>query len=586
MKSIISKIFLGAAALMATAGAVSCTGDLDQLPKDPNVLTPDQFASNPREYLGGIMAKCYSGIAISGQYGPNGDADIKGMDGGTSQWSRVAFYLEDLPTDVAYWIYQDQGVPDLVQTSWSDNNTLIYGAYSRYYTHIAICNDFIRLTRNLGNYGITVGGSGETAISQAEIDQFVLEARALRDLSYFYIINWFGRGVVAWDDMAYGQTPQQAESRTALFNKVVADLEEVLAAFPDTKPIYGRIGKDAVEALLCKYYLNAEVFTGAAMYDKCWEHAQNIIARHRGGGFENSGLANDYLALFCGNNDMFMPGGSLAAQNEILWGIPYDSQNTQPYGGTMFLIAAPIKDAANADEIGKGWCNKTFYGINSAWGCLRVRPEFSNLFGFVNGNSIDKRSTLWLTEALDAGYPMQFESYNEWKGCGYSAIKWTNVRAQADGTLPVWRDPSNGWTRVGVQPVDALNNWPDTDQPIIRLADVYLMAAECALRGAGDMGSALDYVNLIRRRAGLTNYNAAELTLDNLLDERGRELYQEATRRTDLIRFNKFAGSAYNWTMKGGIAGGTSIPEYRNLYPLPTQVIAGYGSSMVQNPGY
>lgn len=574
--------------MLATVGMVSCTGDLDQLPKDPNVLTPDQFANNPKEYLGGILGKCYSGLAISGQYGPNGDADIKGMDGGTSQWGRVGFYLEDLPTDMAYWIYQDQGVPDLVQDTWGENNTLIYGAYSRYYTHIAICNDFIRLTRSLDDYGITVGGSGANSISQAEIDQFVLEARALRDLSYYYIINWFGRGVIAWDDMAYGETPQQAESRAALFNKVVADLEDVLTKFKDGQPVYGRVGKDGVEALLCKFYLNAEEWTGMAMFDKCWQHAQNIIGRHQGGGFENSGLANDYLALFCGNNDMFMPGGSLTAQNEILWGIPYNSQNTQPYGGTMFLIAAPIKDAATDDQIGQGWCNKTYYGINSAWGCLRVRPEFSQKYGFVNGVSIDKRSALWLTEACDAGYPMQLEKLNEWNGCGYSGIKYTNVMARVDGTLPQWKDPQTGWTRVGIQPVDALNNFPDTDQPLIRLADVYLMAAESALRGAAgsDSGTALNYVNIVRRRAGLTNFNAAELTLDNLLDERARELFQENCRRTDLIRFGKFTGSAYNWTMKGGIEGGTSIPEYRKLYPLPTNVIAGYGSSMQQNPGY
>lgn len=585
MKSIISKLFIGAA-LLATAGLVSCTGDLDQLPKDPNVLTPDQFAKNPKEYLGGILGKCYSSLAISGQYGPNGDADIKGMDGGTSQWSRVAYIMEEFPTDVSYWIYQDQGVPDMVNDAWSDNNNLIYGAYSRYYTHIAVCNDFIRLTRNLGNYGITVGGSGENAISQAEVDQFVLEARALRDLSYFYIINWFGRGVVAWDDMDYGQTPPQAESRAALFNKVVADLEDVLSKFPDGTPVYGRIGKDAVEALLCKYYLNAEVFTGTPMYDKCWTHAQNIIARHKGGGFQGSGLANDYLALFCGNNDMFMPGGSLAAQNEILWGIPYDSNNTQPYGGTMFLIAAPIKDGDTPDQVNKGWCNKTFYGMNAAWGCLRTRPEFAKIFGFVNGKSIDKRSYLWLTEALDAGYPMNFENAKEWAGCGYCAIKFTNVNAEANGELPKWNDPNNGWPRVGVQPVDAQFNFPNTDLPIIRLADVYLMAAECALRGNGDQALALDYVNLIRQRAGLTTINAAELTLDNLLDERARELYMECTRRTDLIRFNKFTGSAYIWAYKGGQPTGGSIGDYRNLYPLPSQVLSGYGSSMQQNPGY
>lgn len=121
--------------------------------------------------------------------------------------------------------------------------------------------------------------------------------------------------------MAYGDVPPQAESRTALYDKVVGDLEEVLAAWPENQTVvYGRIGKDAVEALLCRFYLNAETWTGNAAYDKCWTHAQNIINRHKGGGFKNSGLANDYLSLFCGNNDMFMPGGSLSGQNEILWG--------------------------------------------------------------------------------------------------------------------------------------------------------------------------------------------------------------------------------------------------------------------------
>lgn len=574
---------------MASAGFVtSCTGDLDQLPKDPNVLTPDQFAKDPRGYLGGVLGKCYSSLAISGQYGPNGDADIKGMDGGTSQWTRIGFYLEDMVSDIALWIYQDQGVSELVNATWATNNTIIYGAYSRYYVHIAVCNDFIRLTRNLGDYGITVGGSGENAISQEELDQFVLEARALRDLSYYYVINFFGRATLAWDDMAYGERPEQVESRAALFNKVVADLEDVYANFPDTKPVYGRIGKDAVEALLCKYYLNAEVFTGTPMYDKCWQHAQNIIARHQGGGFHNSGLANDYLSLFCGNNDMFMPGGSLSAQNEILWGVPYESTLTQPWGGTMFLIAAQILDGSNPDQIGKGWCDKTYYGLNAAWGCMHARSQFSQLFGFIDGVSPDKRTTLWLTENVDAGYTMENKDLKSWNNNGYSSIKFTNVTCNADGSMPIWKDPTTGVTRAGVQPVDAQQQWPNTDYPIFRLADIYLMAAESALRGAAgsDNATALTYVNYVRERAGVTPWNLAELTLDNILDERARELYQESTRRSDLIRFGRFTGSNYLWTLKGGIDGGTSIPEYRNLYPLPTNVIAGYGSSMEQNPGY
>ena len=71
-----------------------------------------------------------------------------------------------------------------------------------------------------------------------------------------------------------------------LFNRLTADLEEVLADFKESG-IYGRVGRDGVEALLCRYYLNAEVFTGTPMYDKCWDHARNIIARHQGGGFRH-----------------------------------------------------------------------------------------------------------------------------------------------------------------------------------------------------------------------------------------------------------------------------------------------------------
>lgn len=582
MKSIINKFFIGTA-LLAMTGLSACTGDLEQLPKDPNVLTPNQFQENPREAIGNLLGKCYSSLAISGQYGPNGAADISGMDGGTSQWTRVMFYLEDLPTDIGLWIYQDAGVPEMQNATWAANNVLVYGAYSRYYTHIAVCNDFIRFTRNLGEYGITVGGSDEKSISQAEIDQFVLEARALRDLSYYYIINWFGRAVIAWDDMAYGETPQQAESTQALFDKVVADLEDVLKSWPENhQPVYGRIGKDAIEALLCKYYLNSESFIGVPAYDKLWTHAQNIINRHKGGGFNGSGLANDYLSLFCADNSMFMPGGSNKAQNEILWGVPYNHELTTPWGGTMFLIAAPTGNFSDK-SLSEGFCNGAWYGTNAHWGCLLAREEFSRLFGFVNGNSVDGRSYLWLTE--NAGYTMANTDTKAWAN-GYAAIKFNNVHCEADGIMPRWNDPDNGLPRIGVQPIEASSEWPDTDFPIIRLADVYLMAAEATLNGAGDRATGLTYANYVRERAGVPAWNLTDFSLDNILDERAREFYHEGMRRTDLNRMNKFTGNAYTWTLKGGVHRGTSIPETRRIYPLPTNVIAGYGSSMVQNPGY
>lgn len=571
MKSYISKFFMGAA-LLSMTGLASCVGDLDQMPKDPQSITSGDFSKDPKGYMGDVMGKCYSSLAVSGQSGPGGGADISGLDGGTSNWSRVIFMLNEFTTDEVNWIWPDVGVFDLCTSTWGSSNGNLYGAYGRFYTHIAVCNDFIRTVRN-GYFNL------DNSL-QADADQFVLEARALRDLSYYYIIDFFGNAVMAWDDMSYGEVPAQV-TRRELFDKVVADLEDVLANFNESG-VYGRVGKDGVEALLCRFYLNAEVFAGEAMYDKCWQHAQNIIARHQGGGFNGSGLANDYLALFCGNNDMFMPGGSLKAQNEILWGIPFAYPYTQSYGGTEFLIAAAI----SADNM-----PKVLYGLNADWSCMHAREQFADKFDFVGGVSSDKRTYLWCTE--NQGFKKANDDFSTFTD-GYAPLKFTNVKANADGTLPrhTYDDASTGYTFnwVGLEEVQGLpsmaNDFPDTDFPIIRLADVYLMAAECALRGAGDQATGLKYANLVRARAGVSSWNSAEYNLNNMLDERSRELYWENVRRTDLVRFGKFTGSSYVWAYKNNVRNGGSIPEYMNLFPLPSDVVATYGSAMKQNPGY
>lgn len=584
---------------MAIFGLGACTSDLDQLPQDPNALTPNKFQEDPRGYLGDVMAKCYSSLAVSGQKGPNGDADIKGLDGGTSQWSRTVFMLEEFPTDECLWMYNDGGVDELRWGTWSDTNAAIYGTYSRLYTHIAVCNDFIRLASDPGKYGISYDEE-----LQKDVDQLILEARALRDLSYYYVIDFFGNGVVAWDDMAYGEVPQQT-TRTELFNKVTADLEDVLSKFQDSN-IYGRLSKDGIEALLCRYYLNAEVYTGTAQWTKCWDHAQNIINRHKGGGFQGSGLANDYLSLFCANNRMFAPAGSLPAQNEILWYIPQDAEYTQPYGGSCFLVNGGIKNMALADidilkgdaNIADGYMNQLWYGTNDSWGCMHARPQLSDLFSFVNGYSGDGRTYLWLTES--AGFKKQNVPFNDFQA-GYACMKFTAVQANADGSMPRFVDPVTGLNRCGVATPQEMSQdgynwttyntvgvskWHNTGVPVIRLADVYLMAAESALRMGSHQSEALTYVNYLRSRAGVPAWNSSELTLNTLLDERARELYWEMTRRTDLIRYNRFVGSTYLWAWKGGVEGGSALPAHYNLYPLPANVTAIYGQGMTQNPGY
>jgi hypothetical protein len=153
---------------------------------------------------------------------------------------------------------------------------------------------------------------------------------------------------------------------------------------------------------------------------------------------------------------------------------------------------------------------------------------------------------------------------------GYAVTKWKNVKSTGGAG-------SNA-------------THPDTDQPIFRLADAYLMYAEAVLRGGqgGTPATALDYVNQIRTKAyGSTagNITQDQLTLSFILDERARELYWEGYRRTDLIRYGLFTGSGYIWQWKGGVQAGIATDAKYNLYPIPDADL-GANPNLVQNTGY
>ncbi len=132
------------------------------------------------------------------------------------------------------------------------------------------------------------------------------------------------------------------------------------------------------------------------------------------------------------------------------------------------------------------------------------------------------------------------------------------------------------------------SDFPDTDFPMFRLGDVYLMAAEAILRTSGDKSKALGYVNKIRERAytgKAGNLTLSDLTLEFILDERARELYWEAQRRTDLVRFNKFTTDTYLWAWKGNTKDGKGVEPHRNIFPIPTLEM-NVNKNLIQNPGY
>ncbi|MDD6622081.1 MAG: RagB/SusD family nutrient uptake outer membrane protein [Bacteroidales bacterium] len=578
MKSINKLIASAAVVLGLGAMSTSCVNDLDLTPEDPRSFTWADIANDPDTYLPQALNKCYSVLAVSGQSG-EGSADLSGMDAGKSCYQRALFMLNEKSTDECAWIYTEDGVDNIVKGSWTNGHGLIYGTYSRLYVIIAICNDFIRQVEASG-----IELNNKTSMNCAA--QYIREARAIRALAYYNVLDMWGNAGWVDETVPYGTNPTPIV-RKDLYAKLVAELKDIIATWPaDAKLVYGRVGLDGVKTLLAKVYLNAEIYVGENHYAECLDLCNQIIANHQGGGFKNSGLANHYLAVFSANNDRYMPGGSKPDENEILWGVPYENTYIQAYGGTRYLMAASMSNgSANTYEevdIAKSKYKMACadYGINDQWGCMHAREQFSDKF--IDSN--DCRDDLWCKEA--EGFTKENTDYSKFNN-GYAAIKFTNLLTKEDGTFYL-NDETAPVTINNISAASkalSANVHPDTDLPLFRLADIYLMKAECyVLGGQGSAADALDAVNIVRERAGAAAWS--NLTSDALLDERARELYWENHRRSDLIRFHKFT-SGYNWAWKGGVYEGTDINDYQTVFPIPANLIAAQPEfASIQNPGY
>ncbi|HPH21377.1 MAG TPA: RagB/SusD family nutrient uptake outer membrane protein, partial [Haliscomenobacter sp.] len=90
----------------------------------------------------------------------------------------------------------------------------------------------------------------------------------------------------------------------------------------------------------------------------------------------------------------------------------------------------------------------------------------------------------------------------------------------------------------------------------------------------------------LRQRAYKGNTgDVTSINLDFILDERARELYWEAHRRTDLIRFKKFTGSSYVWPWKGGTKDGRAVADHLVMFPIPASDLVA-NPNLDQNSGY
>ena len=505
----------------------ACGKNLNQSPKYG--LNAEAVYSDPDNYIK-VLAKLYSGMSMTGNQGPAGQADIAGIDEGFSAYVRVLWNMQELPTDEAICGWNDPGIPDLNKTQWNADNVWVKGMYYRIFYQITLCNEFIWQARDE-----KLNDRGFSTAQVNAIKTMRNEARFLRALAYYHAMDLFGNvPFVTEEDRVGAFTPEQI-MRPDLFAYIESELKAIENDLtPATSVDYGRASASAAHALLAKMYLNAEVYTGTPRYTDCATYCEKII------NLNHYQLDDVYQDIFLADNH---------TSPEIIFPVVYDGLYAQTWGGTTFMICSTLGGTMVAAD----------YGVNGKWAGNRATRPFIEKFA---DSTEDSR---WMF--YNTGHQLDITSMSTFIQ-GYPNPKYKNKTK--DGL-----NGSNNATSAHV----------DVDFPMFRLADVFLMYAEAKFR-TGDENTALLYMNKIRERAyGDQAHNYSSLILQDFLDERARELNWECTRRTDLIRFDLFTSGTYVWPFKGGDAAGSAVSDKYKLYPIPTADIV-LNPNLQQNPGY
>ena len=569
------KTIAPAAALLLAASMSSCMDDLNKGNIDPNV--------DPNPNITGLYSKCYAGLIMEGN---DGKADFTIDDDGKSTLLRNLFNFNEVPTDEAVCWWSDGGIADVAYNKFDPGNATLKNLYYRLMSNISYENHFLSLDA-----------------AKAEKTKYA-EVRVLRAYSYFLMLDFFGDPTFI--DKISAETPRQAHSYNSKFEEgksytraellqmgreflfgwvekelleAEPDLLEAKAETSDTDPNYGRIDKGTCWLLLSRLYLNAGTYLNNdgqnnPYWNKALEYAEKIIDPSTGYAlFDDSKMSEEakangykpYDLLFMGDN------GSNGASCEALLPLMQDGVKTQGYGGCMFFVAA-LWDATMQTVTAKDAATTA-----NTWSGMRVRPQFVEKFFtdpsvVVNKSSkeirnmnVDDRAILWGKGNSDGDRTLEIGANDKFVK-GIATPKWNN-------------NYSNGGT-----PHDSYN--VDIDFFLFRVAEAYLNAAEAEMHLNGEgSAKAKKYIDALRNRAHAAV--RASYTLNDVLDERSRELYCEGLRRTDLIRFNQFGGTqaTYKWELKGGSTNGTTFAKTNNVYPIPSSEIRS-NKNLTQIDGY
>ena len=529
MKTYIKNI-IPAAALLVAVGFSSCTKDLDVTPIDPNLNTDIQPEA--------LFNKCYANIAVAGNGGANGDCDVDGIDGGTSGYVRQMWNAQELTTDEAICGWGDEGIANFCYNTYDASHPMLRGYYYRLYTGISFCNQYLQ---KFSDYNAAM----------------TAEVRFVRALNYFNLMD--GWGNVPFVTAISSEKPVQY-SRQEVFNFVESELLDIegslnaAQAKKSSESGYGRVDKAAAWLLLARLYLNAEVYTGTAQWQKAADYAKKVMDSSYKLNTKGVNEWSAYQMLFMGDN------GETDAAYEAEFPILQDGVRTTSWGTTLFLLAS-THDADMSDS----------NGTTEAWGGNRARPQLIEKF-FPNHDAPEASPADVAAAAGDDraifdtnGRTLDNEDVSTFKS-GYAVAKFTNFTSTGASTKS--------------------GQFPDGDFFLMRVAEAYLTYAEAQARlnGGATNAEAAAAINALRTRANAET--KANYSLNEICDEWCREFYFEGRRRMDLVRFGKFGGSSdYVWQWKGGAFNGRNFDASKNIFAIPTTDLTA-NPNLTQNPGY
>ncbi|MDR6238709.1 RagB/SusD family nutrient uptake outer membrane protein [Aureibacter tunicatorum] len=486
------------------------------------------------------LQKLYEGFSLSDP--PEGVGHkLDNIDIGASQYLRKFWEFQELPTDEALNAWMDPDQPSMSKATWESSNIFIWILYLRLDFQIRQCHDFLKKAEN---------ADLDSVEDLQRLNEIKAEARFLRALTYWHFLDFFGNGVPFYsDDDDLGEPndsmpPVNGFGGTEIFDFIEKELQEVLSEESDVQlrpanaTLVGKANKAAAYMLLVKLYMNAEVYTNQSR----WNDAKIALNQIMSTGYE---LERSYEHNFLADNHL---------SKEIIFSIPYEGESTSTYGGMTYILHASFG----------GDMESSYYGISGGWGGNRATVQLVEKFEDHLQAQIDPRGVFY------RGHNRENTSLFDFKD-GYGVSKFKNI------------------TSLGYSGSDSKMVYPDTDFPMFRLADVYLMLAEIEARVDGKI-SDWSHLEELWSRASLPlevqNDYKQEADIDALsfiLDERARELYWEGHRRTDLIRFGKFVKD-YSWPFKGGSSlGAPSIPYRYNVLPIPDNELMD-NTNLKQNP--